>query len=76
MLTSPTEISPTVGLAEVNNRRYMEVTDMQNIVNRLSKALQLGTTNVQYLAFERVTKEDLAKIDTARANIGRHTRMA
>ena len=74
-LTSPAEISPTGGLTDVNTRRYVGVTDMQKIVNGLSKALQSGTTDVQYLAFERVTREDLAEIDTSRTSIGRHTRM-
>lgn len=41
----------------------------------LSKALRLGTTDAQYLAFERVTREDLVKIDASRTSIGRHTRI-
>lgn len=49
---------------------------MRKIVNALSKALQLDTTNEQYLAFERVTKEGLAKIDSSRTGIGRHMRMS
>ena len=52
------------------------VIDMREIVNALSKALQLGKTEAQYLAFEPVTREALAKIDAARTTIGRHTRMS
>lgn len=75
-LTLPAEISPTEGLTDVNTRRYVGVADMREIVNGLSKALQLGTTDMQFLAFERVTREDLAKIDASRTSIGRHMRMA
>ena len=74
-LTAPAEISPIEGLTDVNIRRYVGLTDMRKIVNGLSKALQLGTTDAQYLGFERVTREDLAKIDASRTSIGRHTRM-
>jgi len=74
-LTPPAEISPIEGLTGVNTRRYVGVPDMRKIVNGLSKALQLGTTDAQYLAFERVTRDDLAKIDASRTSIGRHTRM-
>lgn len=35
----------------------------------------MGTTEMQFLAFDRVTREDLAKIDASRTSIGRHTRM-
>lgn len=48
---------------------------MRKIVNELSKSLQSGTTDAQYLTFERVTREDLAKIDASRASIGKHARM-
>ena len=54
----------------------MGVTDIQKAVDKLSKALLSGTTDFQYLAFENVSEEDLAAIDLARADIGRHTRMA
>lgn len=49
---------------------------MRKLVNALTKALQVGTTNAQFLAFERVTKEDLVKIHNSRTSLGRHTRMS
>ena len=75
MLTRLTEISPTERLANFNSCRYKGWADMRNTVNGLSKALQLGTTEKQFLAFGQVTWEDLAKIDASRTGIGRHTRM-
>ena len=53
----------------------MGVADIRKIVDGLSKALQLGTTDMQFLAFEHVTREDLAQIDASRVSIGRHTRI-
>lgn len=49
---------------------------MRTIANAISKALQSGTTDAQYLAFERVTKADLGKIDSSPTSLGRHTRMS
>ena len=70
------EISMAKGLPAVNIRPYNCILDMRKVVNALSTALQVGTTIDQYLAFERVKSEDLAKIDNARTSLGRHTRMS
>ena len=48
---------------------------MQKAVNKLSKAMLSGTTDLQYLALENVSEEDLAIIDMARASIGKHIRI-
>lgn len=73
---STAEISMAKGLPAVNIRLYIGILDMRKVVNALSTALQVGTTIDQYLAFERVKNEDLAKIDNVRTSLGRHTRMS
>lgn len=73
---STAEIPLTKGLAAVNIRPYIGILDMRKVVNTLSRALQVGTTIDQYLAFERIKNEDLARIDSVRTSLGRHTRMS
>lgn len=49
---------------------------MRKIIVALAKALQEGTTNAQYLAFECDTTESLAKIDSSRSSLVRHAKMS
>jgi hypothetical protein len=48
---------------------------MQKSIDFQSQKLQKGVSNQQYLVFKPVTKADLAKMDTQRHQIGKHTRM-
>lgn len=47
---------------------------MRKIIIALAKALQEGSTNAQYLAFEGVTTENIAKIDGSRSSLVRHVK--
>lgn len=68
--------SPKDGLLQINIRRYRGLASIQTIVNRLNDALQSGMADVQFLAFENFTKDDLAKIDDSRHIIGKSLRMS
>lgn len=70
------EMSMTKEIPAVNIRRFVGVPDMQKIIIALAKALQEGTTNAQYLAFECVTTDNLAKIDSSRSSLVRHAKMS
>jgi hypothetical protein len=48
---------------------------MRKAIDIQSKMLQEGVSNQQYLVFRPVTEVDLAKMDSARNSIGKHTRM-
>jgi len=63
------------GLEDVNIQPFVEIANMRKIVKSQSDKLQTGDSNQQYLVFRSVTEDDLAKIDCARHNIGKHTRM-
>jgi hypothetical protein len=56
--------------------QYKGIRNLREHVNSQSTALMAGRTNQQYLVFRGVTKDELAKIDSKRASIGKHTRMS
>lgn len=69
-------MSMTKGIPAANIRRFLGVLDVRKIIVALAKALQAGTTNAQYLPFECVTTESLAKIDSSRSSLVRHAKMS
>ena len=72
---APTEERPmTKAIPAVNIHRFAGVPDMRKIIIGLAKALQDGLTYAQYLAFEGVTTENRAKIDSSRSSLVRHVK--
>ena len=63
------------GLEGVDIQLFVGIPNMRKIVKSQSDKLQAGDSNQQYLVFKPVREDDLAKIDCARHNIGKHTRM-
>jgi hypothetical protein len=74
--TSPAEASPLEGLEHVDMNQFVGIANMRKAIDLQSKRLQEGISNQQYLVFRPVTEVDLAKIDSTRDSIGKHTRMA
>ena len=73
--TLPSETSPLEGLQDVPIHQYKGTRDLRERVQAQSAELQAGHSKQQYLVFQGVTKQQLAKIDRERDNIGRHTRI-
>src|SRR5271156_4468296 len=72
---APVETSSLEGQVDTPIYRFTGIPDLRGRVDSQSKALLAGRTTQQYLVFRGVTKDDLARIDRQRANIGKHTRM-
>jgi len=73
--TLPSETSPLKGLQDVPIHQYKGIRDLQQRVQAQSAELQAGHSKQQYLVFQGVTKQQLAKIDRERDSIGWHTRI-
>ena len=73
--TLPSETSPLEGLQDVPIHQYKGTRDLRERVQAQSAELQAGHSKQQYLVFQGVTKQQLAKIDRERDNVGRHTRI-
>jgi len=71
----PSETSPLEGLKDVPIHQYKGIRDLQERIQVQSTELQAGHSKQQYLVFQGVTKQQLAKIDRERDNIGKHTRI-
>jgi hypothetical protein len=68
------ETSPMEGLEGVNIRPFIGVPNMRKLIKLQYDTLQKGDTAQQYLAFQPVTVDDLAKIDRAHGSMG-HIRL-
>jgi hypothetical protein len=68
------DISPTAGLEGIHKSLFDGIPNMRKIVKSQYNKLQNGDSAQQYLVFERVSVDDLTKIDHAFNNIGIHTR--
>ena len=73
--TSLAEASPLEGIEHVGINQFVGIANMRKAIDLQSQRLQEGVSNQQYLVFRPVTEIDLAKIDSARHSIGKHTRM-
>jgi hypothetical protein len=74
--TSPAEALPLERLEHVDMNQFIGIANIRKAIDLQSKRLQEGVSNQQYLVFRPVTEVDLAKIDSTRNSIGKHTRMA
>jgi hypothetical protein len=63
------------GLEHIGIDRFVGIAKLRKAIDYQSTRLQEGVSNQQYLVFQPVTEVDLAKIDSARYSIGKHTRM-
>jgi hypothetical protein len=73
------DISPLEGLEGIHTQLYEEIPNMRKIVKSQYNKLEKGDSAQQYLVFERVGIDDLAKIDHIRDSpsnsLGKRTRM-
>jgi hypothetical protein len=73
--TSLAKALPLEGLEHVDINQFVGIAKMRKAIDLQSTRLQKGVSNQQYLVFRPVTEVDLAKMDSVRHSIGKHTRM-
>ena len=62
------------GLDNINSQSFIEIQNIRKIIKSQYDKLQKGDSVQQYLIFERVSLDDLAKIDCIRSSLGKRTR--